>query len=128
MRIRTAVIMAMGLAGLAACGESYGGVTSPGNGGGPVGSVAVGSGIQFVSSHNGSTNPAVDTISVGTRVTWNWSGSLPHSVQSTGSPSFASSGTFTGTKAYAVMFTTPGTYRYDCAVHGPAMTGTIVVQ
>ena len=27
-----------------------------------------------------------------------------------------------------VTFTVPGTYRYDCAVHGQAMSGTIVVQ
>lgn len=27
-----------------------------------------------------------------------------------------------------VTFTTLGTYEYDCAVHGQAMSGTIVVQ
>jgi plastocyanin len=31
-------------------------------------------------------------------------------------------------KTYSVTFTTPGTYQYDCAVHGEQMTGTIVVQ
>ncbi len=112
MRIRNAVIMTMGLAGLAACG--YG--TAPSGtggtrGGGPVGSVAVGSGIQFVSGHNGSMNPAVDTIPVGTSVTWNWSGTLPHSVQSIGSPGFVSSSILTGNGTYAVTFTSPGTYR-----------------
>jgi plastocyanin len=30
--------------------------------------------------------------------------------------------------AYEVTFPTPGTYRYDCAVHGSAMSGTVVVQ
>jgi plastocyanin len=29
---------------------------------------------------------------------------------------------------YTFTFTTPGTYSYDCAVHGAAMTGRIVVQ
>jgi len=89
--------------------------------------VTAGPGIQFVSGHNGSTNAAVDTIAVGATVTWSWTGSLPHSVQSVGSTSFASSGTMTGSGTYAVTFTAPGTYQYDCAVHGQMM-GTIVVQ
>jgi len=84
-------------------------------------------GIQFVSSHNGS-QPAVDTIEVGASITWTWTGSLSHSVQSVGSSSFASSTTKTGSGTYAVTFTAPGTYHYDCAVHGAAMTGTFVVQ
>jgi len=92
-----------------------------------VGAVAIGPGIQVVSSHNGS-QPAVDTIKVGASVTWTWSGSLSHSVQSVGSSSFASSGIKTGSGTYTVQFTAPGTYHYDCAVHGTAMTGTIVVQ
>lgn len=135
MRVRTAVLVLVALGGLAGCGSTYGtggtgggGMVSGGNGGGPVGTVTVGSGIQFVSGHNGSTNPAVDTIAVGGTVTWTWSGSLPHSVQSVGAPSFASSSTLTGSGSYAVQFTTAGTYRYNCVVHGGAMTGTIVVR
>jgi len=93
-----------------------------------VGAVTVGAGIEFVSGHNGSRNPAVDTISVGGTVTWAWAGSLPHSVESMGSSSFSSSDIKTGSGSYAVKFTAPGTYQYDCAVHGTAMTGTIVVQ
>jgi plastocyanin len=93
-----------------------------------VGAVTVGAGIQFLSSHNGSRNPAVDTISVDGTVTWTWTGSLPHSVESMGSSSFTSSDIKTGSGSYAVKFTAPGTYQYECAVHGSAMTGTIVVQ
>jgi len=90
--------------------------------------VTVGSGIQFVSRHNGTMNPGVDTIPVGSTATWTWTGSLPHSVQSVGSPSFVSSGTRTGNGTYAVTFPVAGTYQYNCAVHGSLMTGTIVVQ
>ena len=93
-----------------------------------MGSVTAGPTIRFVSGHNGSTNPAVDTILIGRTVTWTWTGSLPHSVQSVGSPSFASSSTMTGSGTYAVRFDAPGTYQYDCAVHGQLMTGTIVVM
>jgi plastocyanin len=86
--------------------------------------------IFFKSDLNGSSNPAVDTVAVNGTVTWTWATSeaLPHSVQSTGSPSFASSGILTGSgNTYAFTFTAPGTYQYDCAVHGQMMTGTIVV-
>lgn len=130
MRLRSAVMTVIALPVLAGCGSSYG--TNPGGGSGPgggaVGSVTVGPGIQFVSGHNGSANPAVDTVTAGSTVTWTWTGSLPHSVRSTGTPSFASSGTLTGSGTYGVQFNTPGTYHYDCSVHGQAMTGTIVVR
>ena len=65
---------------------------------------------------------------MGGTVTWTWSGSLPHSVQSLGSASFASGATMTGSGTYAVTFTVPGTYEYDCAVHGQLMTGRVVVR
>jgi plastocyanin len=136
MRFRMAIVGFIGLASLAACNGytasgPYGGGTGGGqggHGGGPVGAVTLGSGIQFVSNHNGSQNPAVDTIPVGGSVTWTWTGSLPHGVQSVGSSSFSSSAIKTGSGTYAVQFTAPGTYQYDCAVHGTAMTGTIIVQ
>jgi plastocyanin len=136
MRVSRAIIGLVALAVLGGCngygGAGYGGGSGGGGGGGtgggPVGSVTAGPGIQFVSGHNGSSNTAVDTIAVGATVTWSWTGSLPHSVQSVGSPSFASSGTMTGSGTYAVTFPTAGTYQYDCAVHGQLMTGTIVVR
>src|SRR5207249_11258613 len=108
-------------------GGGYGG-GGGGGGGSPVGSVTAGPGIEFVSGHNGSSNAAVDTIAIGGTVTWTWTGSLPHSVQSVGSPSFASSSTMTVSGTYAVRFDAPGRYQYDCAVHGQLMTGTIVVR
>jgi len=136
MRVSRAIIGLVALAVLAGCngygGAGYGGGSGGGGGGGtgggPVGSVTAGPGIQFVSGHNGSSNTAVDTIAAGGTVTWTWTGSLPHSVQSVGSASFASSATMTGSGTYAVTFPTAGTYQYDCAVHGQLMTGTIVVR
>ena len=68
----------------------------------------------------------VDTIAVGGTVTWSWAGGS-HSVQSTGSPSFTSSGIMMSGN-YSHTFTTAGVYRYDCAVHSSLMTGTIVVR
>ena len=132
-------LFVLAVAGLIACsgglgyaapgsgGSDGGGGGGGGTGGGQAGAVDVGTGIQFVSRHNTSTNPAVDTITAGSAMTWTWSGTLPHSVRSIGTPAFTSSGVLTGAGNYAVTFTTPGTYRYDCSVHGAAMTGTIVV-
>jgi plastocyanin len=126
---------------LAGCGSDSSTAPSTGNGGvgGGTGggtpatgnaAVTVGD-IFFKSAQNGSSNTAVDTIVAGASVTWTWAAgeSLPHSVQSTGTPSFASSAIQSGGgKSYQVKFPTAGTYQYDCAVHGKSMTGTIVVQ
>ena len=89
-------------------------------------SVQVGD-IFFKSNHNSTQDPAVDTVAVGGTVTWNWVGSLPHSVRSTGSPGFTSS-TTQSSGSYQFTFSTAGTYSYDCAVHGPLMTGQVVVR
>jgi plastocyanin len=83
--------------------------------------------IFFKSSHNTTQNPAVDTVAVGGTVTWNWAGGT-HTVQSTGSPSFTSSNPPQSSGTYAVTFSAAGTYVYDCAVHGTAMTGRVVVR
>jgi plastocyanin len=132
-------LLAAGL--LAGCGSDSSTSPSTGNGGGgggatpgspAPGSAAVSVGdIFFKSARNGSSNTAVDTVVAGGNVTWTWAAgeSLPHSVQSLGSPSFASSAIQSGGgKSYQVTFPTTGTYQYDCAVHGKMMTGTIVVQ
>jgi plastocyanin len=118
-------------------GGGTGGQNDGGNGGGNGGgasplaaAVTVGN-IFFKSGHNGSNNPAVDTVAVGGTVTWTWtnSGTVPHSIQSLDSPSFASSAVQTGDGAtYQVQFSTPGIYQYDCAVHGSMMSGRIVVR
>src|SRR5439155_19409611 len=124
MRVRTAVIGMLTLASLAGCG-GYGGTGmyggggggygggGGGGGGGPLGSVTAGPGIQFVSGHNGTTNAAVDTIAIGGTVTWTWTGSLPHTAQSVGSTSFASTSTMTGSGTDAARFDALCTYPYD---------------
>lgn len=115
-------------------GTTGGGTTGGGTTGGGTGAltaaVIVGN-IFFKSAHNGSVNSAVDTVAAGGTVTWTWtgSGSVPHSIQSLGSPSFTSSAIQTGDgSTYQIKFPAAGTYHYDCAVHGTMMSGTIVVQ
>lgn len=99
-------------------------------GGGAAGQVQVGNN-HFRSASNGTCDPAVDTVLTGTTVTWTWTstGGTSHSIESEGATSFTSSVIKTGSgSSYSFQFTTPGTYQYDCAVHGNAMTGRIVVQ
>jgi hypothetical protein len=129
-RRATSILIAFSFAALLACGGGYG-TTAPsgggtGGGGGPVGAVTVGPGITFTSRHNGTVNDAVDTVAVGGAVTWTWSGTDSHSVESVGATTFASS-PVKNSGTYAVAFATPGTYRYQCAGHGSAMTGRVVV-
>ena len=132
MRYLGGYIAALALAaGLACSSDSQ----SPPNGcdnsgGGLAANVTLGN-IFFRSAKNGSCNPAVDTILVGSMVTWTWTGTggTSHSVESEGSTTFTSSAVKTGSgSTHTFIFTTPGTYAYDCAVHGNQMNGRIVVQ
>lgn len=89
--------------------------------------VQVGNGLSnvFISSTNGSS-PAVDTVVVGQQLRWNLS-SGTHNVSSTGTPSFTNSPSPLGA-SYTVQFTVAGTYQYQCSLHGPSMSGSVVVQ
>lgn len=90
--------------------------------------VTVGNGDIFTSEFNLSSDPAVDTIAVGQGVLWRWANGT-HSVESIGVPSFTSSAvSSTVGNIYIVTFAAPGTYVYDCAVHGTAMSGRVVVR
>jgi plastocyanin len=121
-----------GTGGGGAMGGGTGGDVGGGNGGGSASSsatVTVGNDF-FRSDQDGSVNGAVSTIHAGGTVTWRWTntGSVPHSVQSLGTPGFASSAIESATgSTYQQTFTTPGTYRYNCAVHGDLMTGVVIV-
>src|SRR2546427_4338291 len=72
--------------------------------------------------------PAVDTIAAGDSITWAWNAAGSHSIQSTGTPDiFRNSVVMSeANDTYTVTFRNPGTYTYQCAVHGAAMTGRIV--
>ena len=83
--------------------------------------------IFFKSVRNTTQNPAEDTVAVGGTVTWTWTTTTQHGVQSNGPPAFTS-GNIQTSGTTVVTFTVAGTYQYDCIVHGAAMTGRIVVQ
>lgn len=84
----------------------------------------------FRSLHNGTENPAIDTVTVGTTVIWDKASPVPHTVTSTSGPVAFDSGLLTGgsNTSYQFIFTTPGTYTYESTPDGPPMTGELVVQ
>ena len=70
-------------------------------------------------------NPQQITVKAGTTVTWTNHDDIPHTVTSS-TTAFKSKALDTDDK-FSFTFTTPGTYKYFCALH-PHMTGSIVVE
>lgn len=109
---------------LAGCGDG-----PAGTGETPPSSVTVNVGNSFFQSvPNGSMHLAVDTVAAGGTVTWTWIESGTHSVRFDDaglpeSPTFFDSGSM-----FSMPFPAPGTFTYDCGVHGSVMAGTIVVK
>ena len=96
-------------------------------------------GSQFLDMASGSHQT---TVHVGDTVQWNWVGG-PHTSTSgecTDSGGYYGggvscdgngiwqSGSHSAPYQYTRTFTTPGTYKYYCEVHGASMVGTVVVQ
>jgi plastocyanin len=119
---RLAVWLAVG-AVVTGCGDSSGPNQQP-----PVVSVEVGNDF-FTSVHNGSSNPAVDTVAVNGMVTWTWTQRGTHDIVPTGTPTFPESQDMLEPgSTYSFTFTAPGTYTYECEIHHAPMVGVIVVQ
>lgn len=110
----------------AACGDS--------GGSGPSDSLPSGVTVEvgddyYRSVANATENPAVDTVTVNGTLTWTWVAAAgTHSVWPSTTPSFTPSEELIGGGEYAITFSQPGTYEYECGVHGTAMTGRIVVR
>jgi len=96
--------------------------TATGSAEAPSADVTVGPGIVYA--------PTSVTICPGGTVHFTWAAmSLPHSVSwSAGPVPRPPDSTTKSTGTYDAPFTTPGTYTYICAVHGAAMSGTVIVQ
>ncbi len=70
-------------------------------------------------------DPPQVTVKAGTTVVWTNDDDIPHTVTSS-TLAFKSAALDTDQK-FSFTFTTPGAYKYFCALH-PHMTGTIVVK
>ncbi|HEX2202675.1 MAG TPA: cytochrome c peroxidase [Longimicrobium sp.] len=71
--------------------------------------------------------PATLTVAPGTEVTWTNADNLGHSANFA-SPAIGSTPIFASGSRALTMPAAPGTYPYECTVHGAAMSGTIVVR
>jgi plastocyanin len=78
-----------------------------------------------VSIDNFSFEPTTITVAPGTTITWVNHDDVPHTVTAD-NKGFASTALDTDGR-YSRRFTTPGTYRYFCALH-THMTGEVVVK
>ena len=121
--------MALMAALAAACGSSSDNSNNDNGGDGGDGGTSL-----AVTVSNNTFSPASLTVPVGSTVTWTWAnGASNHNVigddganpPSSGAPSNAP-------HSYAFTFSTAGTFRYHCGVHGAAggsgMAGTIIAQ
>jgi plastocyanin len=101
------------LAGAAACSEGGGRISQA-----PATTVT---GVTEVGVYDNYFDAASISVPVGTTVTWTWQGNSPHNVDGDGfESSIQSEGEFQYT------FTQPGTYPYECTLHG-GMTGEVIV-
>lgn len=127
---------------LAGCGGGGGGYatgpgtgtnTNPGSGGNPAGGSS-----NVVTIANLSFDPGTMTIAAGSSVTWKWndcsggdgyggsSTCVGHNVTFDDGSNVASATQEQGT--FNRVFNTKGTFKYHCTIHGPSMSGQIVVQ
>ena len=83
----------------------------------------------IVSLSDNQFEPRELEVEAGTTVVWEWGGENPHSVVGTSQNSgFLDSGVMTGSGTYEATFDEPGTYEYQCGIHGTAMSARVIVS
>jgi plastocyanin len=70
--------------------------------------------------------PATVTINVGQTVVWQNNGTVAHTVTFDSGPSFSQN--LNAGANVVRMFSTAGTFKYHCVIHGAAMSGTVIVR
>jgi plastocyanin len=114
-----ALILLVGIFGCSSSGGSYG--TGPGPGGHTLTPRMAGSAFS----------PSLDTVAVGSTVTWTNNDAYGHTVTSAPGSSEVFDTPVAGGANFAHTFNTAGTYAYYCKIHGTptsGMRGTIVVK
>jgi plastocyanin len=136
MRLAARITLVLFAAAVAGCGGSSTAPssTSSGNNNNPPPQNNPGSTSNSITVSNNYFDPAATTISVSTKVTWTWDACSGdgYGGQTCASHSIVfDDGTASGSQTqgtWSRTFTTAGTYKYHCAIHGAAMSGSIVVQ
>ena len=91
-------------------------------------SAAAGQSLISIQVADNSFAPANLTVPKGTKVTWDWAGTNPHSVVGTWAGSAVQSAQQRGSGTFAFTFEAAGTFNYQCGVHGAAMAGKVTVK
>jgi len=122
--VRTLAIIPIVLAG-AACGGNDEGdadptATTPGGG--------IPSQLTTITVSDNKFTPVGLQVPVGTTITWQWTGSSPHSVKGTFDGEAIQSPQLTGTGVFLFAFQKAGVFQYECGVHGPSMAGKVTMQ
>lgn len=114
----------LALGAVCACGEER---TGP-DGAAPATTVVDVGNDFYRSIRNGSLDPSLDTVAVSGSVTWTWSETGAHSVRFSDPDLPAGPELTVAGSQHSVTFPSAGTFSYDCGIHGPRMTGTVVVR
>jgi plastocyanin len=105
------------------CTKSDNSVSPPVTGGTP--------GVNEVWMQSMAFNPITKTISAGTTITWTNKDNTTHTATS-GVPNspdgLFNSGNLGNGSTFSFKFTTAGTFKYYCMIHGAMMTATMIVQ
>jgi plastocyanin len=129
----TAVLVAAAIT--AGCGGASGSdgyaPTTPGSG------TTVATNTNQVTLANLTFSPGAITVPAGTTVTWNWNdcssggyggyaGCVSHNVTFDDGSNIASATQDNGT--FSRTFSTAGTFKYHCSIHGSSMSGQVIVK
>jgi plastocyanin len=134
MRLAAHMTLALLLAAAGCGGSSTAPSNNNTNGNNPPPQTTPPSTSSSITVGNNWFDPSSTTVPVGTKVTWTWNSCggdgygnqtcVAHTVtfdDGTKSPSQSDG-------SWARTFTTAGTYKYHCSIHGSAMSGTVTVQ
>jgi plastocyanin len=87
--------------------------------------------VQIVEQGEGNYRfvPASLTVKAGTVVVWvNGTDTMHTVISKTGAPGpFSTTGMLAPAQTFAVLFSAPGTYPYQCSIHPTTMQATITV-
>lgn len=133
-RLAASALCVAALLGSAGCGGGgYGGGSSS-NTSNPTGPNVATAGTVTVGST--AFTPASITVAAGSTVRWNWNTCSGGDIYGAGQTCVAHNVTFDDgpasvtqeTGSFTRAFPNAGTFPYHCTIHGPAMSGRVVVQ
>jgi plastocyanin len=102
--------------------------TAPSTGGGGGGGGTCSGTNAAVAVCDNHFSPSTSTITAGSTITWTWKGSNTHNVTFLTGPVIPPASSSMASGTFPTTFTTPGTYTYECSLHGSVMSGTITVN